>query len=184
MLSLTNNNMEAMNLLIAKGANINLRKDSCCSILHEAINKDKLKLAETLLKKGADLKIKWNDFGQTPLYYAVQNNKYKMVKLIFKYDKNVDKKAKFGWTSLLQCAWHGNKEIAELLIDNGADINIRHWKNTTPLMIAINKKQFDVAKLLIAKGADITLKNKKGQAALDLAKKRKNKDIIKLLEEK
>ena len=72
-----------------------------------------------------------------------------------------------------------NKEIAQSLINAGADINIKFTlkytdrfvklENITPLMWVIFDYNPELAKLLIESGADINAKDKKGNTALDYA---------------
>ena len=64
-----------------------------------------------------------------------------------------------GWTALMFAAMHGNTEIAKMLIDAGADVNIKTKDGETPLQRAekIDKaglgKTKDVIKLLKEAGA-------------------------------
>ena len=75
-----------------------------------------------------------------------------------------------------------NKDVAELLIAKGADVNARTVDGYTPLHQATILGLMDVAELLIAKGADVNAKNKDGTTPIHLASiKAHNEDIAELL---
>ena len=63
-----------------------------------------------------------------------------------------------GLTVLGHAAWGGHKEIVELLIAEGADVNAKRNTGVTPLHHAAWKSHKEVAELLIAKGADVNAK--------------------------
>ena len=60
-----------------------------------------------------------------------------------------------GSTPLHFATFKGHKEIAELLIAKGADLNAKDKKGRTPLFGAAQDGQKEIAELLIAKGADV-----------------------------
>jgi len=64
-------------------------------------------------------------------------------------------KDKGGFTPLHWAAHHGHKEIAELLIANGADVNAKNEGGFTPLHSAASLGYKEIIELLIAKGADV-----------------------------
>ena len=78
-----------------------------------------------------------------------------------------------GGTVLGHAAINGHKELAELLIAKGADVNTKNKDSTTPLHQASLGGRKEVAELLIAKGADVNAKvvsgAKQGMTSLDLA---------------
>ena len=86
-----------------------------------------------------------------------------------------------GWSALLECcrnAWQNHKEIAEILIDAGADVN-QESNGWTPLYLASYNNNIPIVRLLLAKGADVN----KGKSRTPLAGacKMGNLEIVKLL---
>ena len=78
-----------------------------------------------------------------------------------------------GSTALGHAAKYGHNEIAELLIENGADVSAKSLKGLTPLHYAAANGHKEIAELLIAKGADVNGKIEiavdKGDTPLDWA---------------
>ena len=66
---------------------------------------------------------------------------------------NVNAKGNFGYTPLHKAAREGRQDIAELLIDKGAEINARNNEGETPLDAALEKYHQDLAAMLMAHGA-------------------------------
>ena len=73
-------------------------------------------------------------------------------------------------TPLHYAAGWGHKEIVELLIAEGADVNAMNGAGQTPLHFAAQEGQKEIVELLIAKGADVNAKTNDGETPLDLAK--------------
>ena len=72
-------------------------------------------------------------------------------------------------TPLYWAALGGHKEITELLIAAGANVNAKDMMGNfnTPLHCAVLEGQNEIAELLIAKGADVNAKNDGGETPLD-----------------
>ena len=78
------------------------------------------------------------------------------------------------------------KNMAELLIANGADVNAKsdiNWevRDLTPLHIAASSGKQDIAELLLAKGADVNATASIERTPLHYAVAAGNKDIVELL---
>ena len=94
-----------------------------------------------------------------------------------------------GSTPLHWAAKKGHKEIAELLIEKGADLNAKQNLGWTPLHNAASSGHKEIAELLITKGVDVNAKiaaanalgRYKGDTPLDLAIKRKRTEVADLL---
>ena len=72
----------------------------------------------------------------------------------------------------------GNIDLAQVLLDNGADINSIGEDNDTPLHRAIAGRKLTMIKFLLSNGADVTLKNIYGSTVIDDALISNDKNII------
>lgn len=76
---------------------------------------------------------------------------------------------KSGETALHIAAQRGNYDVAQLLLMNGVNANIRNRKDWTPLHHAIRFNHVDVAELLMKHGANLLLINSDGFTPLSLS---------------
>ncbi|MDQ7827349.1 MAG: ankyrin repeat domain-containing protein [Candidatus Eremiobacteraeota bacterium] len=74
------------------------------------------------------------------------------------------KTANGGITALMIAAGQGKKDIVELLISKGADVNAKDGTGMTALFRAMVSK--DILELLLSSGADINVKALKGMTPL------------------
>jgi predicted component of type VI protein secretion system len=81
------------------------------------------------------------------------------------YKKNGDSRR----TLLHWAAFEGQKGAAELLLENGADVNAKDINKDTPLHLAAFRGSKEVVDLLLAHGADVNARNEMGQTPLSLA---------------
>ena len=93
------------------------------------------------------------------IHEAARTGNIEAVKQHIAAGTDVNAKDKYGESPLLFAATFGHKEIAELLIANGADVNTKIDKiGMTPLHIATGQGYKEIVELLIAKGADVNAK--------------------------
>ena len=64
----------------------------------------------------------------------------------------------------------GQYEVAELLIQKGANVNVSGDDGGTALHAAAFLGQYEVAKLLVQKGADVNARKNDGVTAMDVLK--------------
>jgi ankyrin repeat protein len=79
-----------------------------------------------------------------------------------------------GLTALVFAAREGDVESARALLDGGAKINQTTEYAWTPLLTAINNRNYALAELLIQRGADVNMPNKGGWTPLYLATDNRN----------
>ncbi|MGA2775841.1 MAG: ankyrin repeat domain-containing protein, partial [Candidatus Omnitrophota bacterium] len=84
-------------------------------------------------------------------------------------------------TALIFAATNGNKEIVELLLSKGADVNAKANNGETALMSTAETNKKEIVKLLLSKGADVNIKSDIGETALSKAELRNHSDIVELL---
>ena len=111
---------------------------------------------------------------------AVENN-LEGVKQLLAAGADVDAKVGGfirGWTPLHFAARDGYKEIVELLIAEGANVNANNQYGYTPLHLATTK---EVAALLISNGADVNAKIDEGWTSLHSAVANGHKEVVEVL---
>lgn len=78
-------------------------------------------------------------------------------------------------------AFKGYADIAQLLIENGAQLDLQHGNGGTALMFAAMFGRHDLLKALLAAGADKTLLDMRGHSVYDLAAQQGNAEAIAIL---
>ena len=87
-------------------------------------------------------------------------------------------------TALMEASIEGHFEIAKLLLDNGADVNLVDSDFRTALMFAAQNGHKDIVIELINNGADLLKKDNQGDTALTKASRWSREEIISLLNDK
>ncbi len=131
--------------------------------LHRAAIIGSTAMVEYLLSKGADINAK-NTQLNSPLLEAIIAEKDDATKLLIIEGANF-KRPDRGLSPLFQAARRNQREVVELLLAKGADI-----ENGLVLNFIVTKPElYDMAKLLIEKGADVNRKNPNGDTPLQSA---------------
>jgi len=180
---------EIVQLLVAKGANVNHHNKYGFTALHAAASNNHADVVKLLLEKGAQVDAQ-DELGQTPLYFAAERGHLEIVRLLVTKGADVNKLAKKGWTPLYAATSGNFVEIVKLLIEHGAQVNIKAGDGThSPLLIAANNKNAAMVRLLLEAGADRMAKLSshhagfQNQTALDIAKRQGDAELIKLLQQ-
>ncbi|MBN1392013.1 MAG: ankyrin repeat domain-containing protein [Sedimentisphaerales bacterium] len=145
--------LETAKLLLPRTNNVNT---VCMKMmpLHYAIMHGRADIVKALLEKGADVNAVGGDFDSTPLLLAIMSGLN---------DKCPD------------------PEIVKLLLEYGADANIKDKLGFIPLQIACVHQRLEVMKLLLEYGANVNMKTKDGASLLHGTAYFGYSDIVELL---
>ena len=169
-LAVKSGKMEIVQVLVEAGAKIN---EGSWPPLGEAVNKNDIAIAKYLIAHGANVNAPeyWTVLQQTPYV----GNNVEMVKLLIANGAEVNAG---DWTPLHGAADEGRRDIAEALVQKGADVNAKDKKGYTPLYYANQNHNLDIIKLLVAKGADIKAVTLKGLTPLQSMSTYDSPDIV------
>ena len=113
---------------------------------------------------------------------AVEEGKYEIVRLFLEAGYNASQRDTRGTPVLSLAVRNSHYEIASLLLDYGADINLcAEDRAYSALMEAAQIGDFKTAELLLSKNADTNIQGKNGQTALIFAVGRQDIPMVKLL---
>ena len=147
--------------------------------LFDAARKGDLKVIKEFYEKDANSINSTNAQEYTPLILATYYNQLEVVKYLIQ--KKVKLNGEKGSSTALQAAsYKGFKEIAQALLEYGADPNIEDANGTTPLIYATQFKHIEIVKLLLKNGADKNYTDPSGNSAVDYAQKLQITEAIEL----
>jgi ankyrin repeat protein len=175
--------LELVKLLIHQGADLHARDNSGYYPIDLAAEYGHLEIVKYLIENGGDVTAEKVPCLYTPpLRRAVEAGHIEVVKYLLE-KKSDGEKFYCDWEMDI-AARKGYLEIFKLLIDQGADKDVKDNYVRTPLHIAAKYGYIEVVRYLIAKGADIEAKANKGRTPLHLAAKKGHLEIIKFLIDK
>ncbi len=190
------NKYEIMKLLLQWGADPNATDEGGDNLLMRVLSgysgtRDELDtIAPLLLDHGLDVNTK-NRNGKTALWLACFWGRLNLVEFLIQRGAYIHEVDEATETPLVVVMQGGNtalpgqhKEIARLLIENGADVNTKDGFGDTVLMFACEQGHLDLADFLLERGADINQVNTKvfrGQTALMSAARAGQVEAVKLL---
>ena len=191
MWAVNNRHPDVMELLLARGANLEAR-DSCgWTAIIQAASHGRTSAVEILFLNGAEVNAR-ADNGVTALMKTAVGGHVATALVLLDMGADVNAADKSGETALMfatRCACGGvaknttqysSADMAQTLIQNGADVSARDNYGRTPLIIASSaylhvceKKprcgETEVLHTLLSSGADVNAKDRDGQTALMVA---------------
>ncbi|MEL3900526.1 ankyrin repeat domain-containing protein [Treponema phagedenis] len=121
--------------------------------------------------------------GTPVLSLAVRNSQQDAVALLITQGANVDLTADDRqYSALMDAAQLGNTAIAKILLEAGANPDVKSKDGQTALVLAVGKGDLPMIKILAKYKANPSISDNLGLSALGYAKLFQNKEIISLLE--
>jgi ankyrin repeat protein len=186
---------EIVRLLLNRGAKVNALTDTAESPLLWAASEGRYEIARVLIAEGADVNTQGGEHFASPLHMAAEIGHKPLVRLLLDSTVRINPTDRLGRTPAIWAMHAGHLNIAKLLaeagaeinlhlaaylgdaaaakrlIEAGADVNLPDDIGYTPLHYAARGGQAEVAGLLIANGADVNAEGKYGNTPLHLATK-------------
>lgn len=175
------NSMGTVELLIDRGADVNMRWNSSTEFgkqaIHYAVEFDAVSCARALLEAGADAS-SYTDLGYFPLLLA---RSVDMRNLLLEFGADIDQTDQRGDDTVLeQAAFYGNLKSVQYYIKRGANVHFASKSNNdTVLHSAVVSDNTDVVKAVLDAGADRTIKTLEGKTPFDYAKTDEIKELVK-----
>lgn len=178
------NNAAAVQTLLDKGANPNVRNSAGVPVLIMAASRGYVTVGRELLDKGADPQVKGQE-GTTALLEAVSNRHAEIVKLLIakgaKVNATYDKGMMQGATALSVATMDGDAAMVSVLLAAGAQANAQAADGSTAMKQAAVMGHKDIVELLLQKGAEIDARDWLGTTPLMNAVLGDHLEVVKLL---
>jgi len=112
--------------------------------IFEAVKKADLEILERIIKQKTDVVNMVNIHGRTPIHYAALNGDLEVVKLLLKYNANVNPDDNGGYSPLYYAATYGHLEVVKHIVNQGANVNQINNRGNSPMHDALLKGHVSV----------------------------------------
>ena len=161
MMAIGGGDVSIVQMLVNAGANVNTIEEfhrQTPLMYAAASNRNAAQMVKLLLSKGADVKPRalYSDWpsqvtseprtqyravgGLNALLYAARSGCYACVEDLIAAGADVNLPTPEGITPLMIALDNEHNDVAKLLMDKGADLNVRDWWGRTALWIAVDRK--------------------------------------------
>ncbi|XP_027865688.1 B-cell lymphoma 3 protein [Xiphophorus couchianus] len=152
--------------------------------LHLAVITKQANMVDVLLRAGADPAV-LDRHGQTALHLCCEYQLLECLSVLLSFSSSspcLEIRNFEGLSPLHLAVLQGHKNLAKMLLDAGADINVMDIKSgQSPLMHAVESNNADMVHFLIENGCDVNSQSYSRNTALHIACGRGQVDTVRLL---
>jgi ankyrin repeat protein len=126
----------------------------------------------------------FDSYKRTFLILAASKGNESVLNYLIEKGADIDFQDKNGYCALHFAAQNKEIRITEILLNRGANPNLKDLHGNAPIWTAImnSREEFDIVKMLLKKNADIETKNKHGKSPKELWNLRFETEIESLIE--
>jgi ankyrin repeat protein len=164
MLASSESNLSLIKYLLNLGIDINAANHSGENALYYSLQNEQSDIFFSLVQQNADISKKTNN-NSNLLIYAAYKEHLDIVEFLLNKGANPSEENDLGQTvlSFLPEKIYNNKNLIDLLINKGADINKKEYDSGKNMMYyAVDADNFDAVLYLHENGADMNIKDKGG----------------------
>ncbi|KAJ4855810.1 ankyrin repeats (3 copies) domain-containing protein [Trichoderma breve] len=125
------------------------------TLLHLAAYLGNVSWAKLLIKESSRAISRKDNYGRTPLSWAVNRGHRDMVELLLDHGARINVKDRSDLTALHVAVTGQHKEIVSVLIDRGARLESKSEHGDTPLIRAIQANSREIIQILLERGARV-----------------------------
>jgi ankyrin repeat protein len=140
MWAVSEGHVEAARLLVAAGADVNARSHYVAAANGRGFE-GRTPIANQTDPKAAEFASGW----LTPLMFAAREGHVELARLLADAGAGIDAVAGDGKTALALAIFNGNYDVASLLVDRRADVNVADTQRFTPLFWAVDRRNMETA---------------------------------------
>lgn len=123
-------------------------------------------------------------YGATPLMLAASCGNESIVYFLLQSGAKIDIQDKRGWTCLFYATYQGHHKVAKLLLENGADKEIREIRlGLTPLLLAAREGHEVIFEELVRCGANMNSRTNLGEDIRFLAWQQGNMAVVNIIDQ-
>ena len=158
---------DIVRVLLAHGANAKLVDNNGCAPIRNAAARNTQEVVRLL----SDVMDNPRVFEQSLLFGAAERGDLAFVAKGLSQERNIELRDEAGATLLHCSATGGHVDVAELLLNAGADVNAVKRNGATALHLAAAHGHKDMVRLLLSRGADIASRNAAGRTPIQVARR-------------
>lgn len=151
--------------------------------IHEACATGLMQHVQMMVDHKKDIVDERSTHGFTALGIAAHFNKEDIVRFLLthKADPNIPSQNGYQVYPLHASTSSNDSNISKMLIEAGAEVNVKQHGGLTPLHFAAQHGNIDLIIILLEQGADITALSDTGETAADFATKKGYHEIAEIL---